>query len=109
MALFLPDYAGYNNYGYMEGMKNMAISKDEKIKPLVLLRKNVGLSRNKAAVMLDIGLTTLARYENGDNDVPFGVGEKMAVLYAVPFDKVRFAIKDTKEMNSVCNPDEEGE
>ena len=77
----------------------MASSKNEKIRPLVILRKNVGLSRNKAAVLLDIGLTTLTRYENGDNDVPFGVGEKMAVLYAVPFDRVRFAIRDTKEMN----------
>ena len=79
----------------------MAVSKNEKIKPLVILRKNVGLSRNKAAVMLDIGLTTLTRYENGDNDVPFGVGEKMAVLYKVPFEDVRFAIRDTKELNGM--------
>lgn len=66
-------------------------------KPLALLREKAGFSRNKAAVLLDVGLTTLARYENGDNDVPFGVGERMAVLYNTAFDNVRFAIRDTKE------------
>ena len=79
---------------------SMTNSKYENSKPLVILRKKAGFSRNKAAVLLDIGLTTLTRYENGDNDVPFGIGEKMTVLYNVPFDDVRFAIRDTKEM---CN------
>lgn len=65
-------------------------------KPLVVLRKNAGLSRNKAAVLLDIGLTTLTRYENGDNDVPFGVGENMAIIYNIPFENIRFAVRDTK-------------
>lgn len=78
----------------------MTNSKYENYKPLVFLRRKAGYSRNKAAVLLDIGLTTLTRYENGDNDVPFGIGEKMTVLYKVPFDDVRFAIRDTKEM---CN------
>lgn len=75
-------------------------SKYGNYKPLVFLRKNAGFSRNKAAVLMDIGLTTLARYENGDNDVPFGVGEKMSVLYKVPFEDVRFAVRDTKEINN---------
>ena len=82
----------------------MTNSKYENYKPLVFLRKKAGYSRNKAAVLLDIGLTTLTRYENGDNDVPFGVGEKMTVLYNVPFEDVRFAIRDTKEMcNKYCH------
>ena len=67
-------------------------------KPLAVLRKNAGYSRNAAAVYLGIGLTTLARYENGDNDVPFGVGEKMAVLYGTLFENVRNAIRETKEL-----------
>ena len=78
----------------------MTNPKYENFKPLVILRKNAGYSRNKAAVLLDIGLTTLTRYENGDNDVPFGIGEKMTVLYNVPFEDVRLAIRDTKE---ICN------
>ena len=76
----------------------MFSSKYGQLKPLVFLRKNAGLSRNKAAVLLDVGLTTLTRYENGDNDVPFGVGEKMTLLYKVPFDDVRVAISDTKKL-----------
>lgn len=68
--------------------------------PLAFLRKKAGLSRNKAAVLLNVGLTTLARYENGDNDVPFGIGEKMTILYNVPFETVRFAIRDTKKIQS---------
>ena len=67
-------------------------------KPLAVLRRNAGYSRNAAAVYLGIGLTTLARYENGDNDVPFGVGEKMAVLYSTLFENVRNAIRETKEL-----------
>ena len=42
--------------------------------PLAKLRAGAGLSRNAAAVGLHVGLTTLQRYENGENDVPFGVG-----------------------------------
>lgn len=72
--------------------------KDAERMPLAVLRANAGYSRNKAAVLLDIGLTTLTRYENGENDVPFGVGERMTELYKVPFEDVRFAIRDTKEM-----------
>ena len=85
----------------MKGEKKiMTNSKYENSKPLVILRRNAGYSRNKAAVLLDIGLTTLTRYENGDNDVPFGVGEKMTLLYNVPFEKVRVAIRDTKELRN---------
>ena len=64
-------------------------------KPLVVLRKEAGYSRNKAAVLLDIGLTTLGRYEKGENDVPLSIVEKMAKLYKKPFDDVRFAVMKT--------------
>lgn len=88
----------------------MFSSKYGQLKPLVFLRKNAGFSRNKAAVLLDVGLTTLTRYENGDNDVPFGVGEKMTVLYKVPFDDVRLAISDTKKLvaEELCGDNPEG-
>ena len=76
----------------------MANSNSTDNKPLAILRKSAGLSRNKAAVMLDVGLTTLARYENGENDVPFGVGENMAVLYNTTFENIRAAIQKTKKL-----------
>ena len=64
--------------------------------PLVSLRANAYLSRNEAAVRLHVGVTTLARYENGANDVPMGVAEKMAILYQVPFDAIREAVARTQ-------------
>jgi hypothetical protein len=51
---------------------------------------------------MDIGLTTLGRYELGTNDVPMGIAEQMATLYKVPFDKIRGAVAGTK------NGDKEG-
>lgn len=76
----------------------MAKSNSYENKPLATIRKTAGLSRNAAAVYLGIGLTTLTRYENGDNDVPFGIGEKMAVLYKTLFENIRNAIRETKEI-----------
>ena len=75
----------------------MINSEIENKTPLFLLRKKIGLSRNEAAVLLKVGLTTLARYENADNDVPCGVAEDMAIIYGVPFEIVRNAIKETKK------------
>ena len=63
--------------------------------PLAAIRAKSGLSRNEAAVILDVGLTTLARYESGTNDVPMGVAEKMATIYRVPFDDIRAAVAET--------------
>ena len=37
-------------------------------------------------------------YENGINDIPLGVAEDMSSLYNVPFDELRKAAKETKEM-----------
>ena len=65
--------------------------------PLASLRANAYLSRNEAAVRLRVGVTTLARYENGANDVPMGVAEKMAILYQVPFDAIREAVARTQD------------
>ena len=65
--------------------------------PLASLRANAYLSRNEAAVKLHVGVTTLARYENGTNDVPMGVAEKMAILYQVPFDSIREAVARTQD------------
>ena len=67
-------------------------------KPLGKIRATAGYSRNEAAVKLHVGVTTLERYENGQNDVPFGVGERMAALYQVPFEDIRQAVQKTKEL-----------
>ena len=64
--------------------------------PLAVLRAKGGLSRNEAAVKLNVGLTTLGRYEIGANDVPMGVAEQMATLYGVTFDEVRAAVAETQ-------------
>ena len=64
--------------------------------PLASLRANAYLSRNEAAVRLRVGVTTLAWYENGVNDVPTGGAEKMAILYQVPLDVMREAVTQTQ-------------
>ena len=66
-------------------------------KPLAALRAKAGLSRSAAAVALHVGQTTLQRYEEGQNDIPIGVCERMAELYHVPFDDVRRAVSETSE------------
>ena len=68
-------------------------------KPLGKLRAAAGLSRNEAAVQMHIGHSTLQRYEDGTNDLPFSVAEQMAVLYQVPFEEIRQAIRETAELH----------
>lgn len=69
--------------------------------PLAILRANAGHSRDTAAAVMGISLSSLIRYENGVNDVPIGLAEEMAVLYHVPFEDVRTAIRETKEAAGV--------
>jgi len=76
----------------VEGGRIMPRWTDADRTPLASLRANAYLSRNEAAVKLHVGVTTLARYENGTNDVPMGIAEKMAILYQVPFDAIREAV-----------------
>ena len=64
--------------------------------PLGQLRMEAGFSRERAAAELHISLSTMIRYENCTTDIPIGVVEAMAVLYSVPFDELRAAIKATK-------------
>ena len=73
---------------------------DEDRTPLARLRSKAGLSRNKAAVELDVGFNTLGRYELGENDVPMGVAEKMAVLYSITFDELRAAVAKTQAIKA---------
>ena len=68
---------------------------DDDRQPLAKIRAAAGLSRNEAAVQLHVGVTSLQRYETGGNDIPFGVAERMAALYQVPFEDVRQAINET--------------
>ena len=65
--------------------------------PLGNLRAEAGLSRETVASALKLSLSTMVRYETGITDIPIGVAEDMAVLYHTHFDKLREAIKATKE------------
>lgn len=58
--------------------------------PLATIRANSGLTRTQAAVLLDIALNTLGRYEAG-YEIPLDVAEDMATLYNVSFDDIRNA------------------
>ena len=71
--------------------------KDEDRTMLARIRAKSGLSMEKAAISMDITSRTLARYENGINDVPMGIAEKMSSLYGVPFEEIRQAVIQAKE------------
>ncbi len=71
--------------------------KPEDRTPLALLRFNAGYTREQAAVNMKMGLITLAKYESGMNDIPFGIGEQMAKLYGVSFEDIRQAVLATKK------------
>ena len=64
---------------------------------LAKIRAKSGLSMEKAAILMGITSRTLARYENGVNDVPMGIAEKMTSLYNVPFEDIRQAVISTKK------------
>ncbi|MBQ6739075.1 MAG: helix-turn-helix transcriptional regulator [Synergistaceae bacterium] len=69
--------------------------------PLARLRANAGFSAEKAAPLLGTIMMTLYRYEKGISELPLSVAEKMASLYAVPFDEIRLAARQTKKKNEV--------
>ena len=75
--------------------------KDEDRTMLARIRAKSGLSMEKAAISMDITSRTLARYENGINDVPMGIAEKMSSLYGVPFEEIRQAVIQAKELTSI--------
>jgi transcriptional regulator with XRE-family HTH domain len=64
--------------------------------PLGNLRAEAGFSRETVASTLNLSLSTMVRYETGSSDIPIGIAEDLAVLYKVPFDTLREAIKETK-------------
>ena len=66
--------------------------------PLALLRVNAGYTMAEAAVSMKLGIVTLSRYENGQTDLPFGIGEQMASLYKVQFEDIHQAVLATKKM-----------
>ena len=65
--------------------------------PLGNLRVSAGYSRETIASMLNLSLSTMVRYETGITDIPIGIAEDMALLYKIPFDTLREAIRATKE------------
>lgn len=66
--------------------------------PLGNLRADAGYSREAIASTLNVSLSTIIRYETGITDIPIGIAEDMASLYKVTFDKLREAIRATKEL-----------
>ena len=75
----------------------MARWNDEDRTPLAKLRVNAGYTQAEASVLMHLGMISLARYENGINDVTFGIGEQMAKLYNVSFEDIRQAVIETKK------------
>ncbi|MBR2209249.1 MAG: helix-turn-helix transcriptional regulator [Synergistaceae bacterium] len=67
---------------------------------LARIRTDAGYSRDKVAMYLKISLSTLIRYENCTTDIPIGIVEDMAVLYKVPFETLRNAIKEVKSVKT---------
>ena len=74
---------------------------NENRSPLGNIRANAGYSRETAANIMKLSLSTMVRYEAGRSDIPIGVAEEMAVLYQVSFDTIREAIKTTKEEKGI--------
>ena len=66
--------------------------------PLAQLRANAGYTNAEAAVLMQLGVVTLSKYERGLTDVPFGIGELMSDLYRVPFETIRQAVLATKKV-----------
>ncbi len=79
----------------------MANMKDSNMTPLAKLRIDAGFSREDAASLLNVVMMTLYRYETGKTDIPLGVAENMASLYRVPFNDLREAARNTKELKGV--------
>lgn len=76
----------------------MARWNDNDRTPLAMLRAKAGYTQAEASVLMHIGMISLARYENGVNDITFTIGEKMAELYKVSFEDIRQAVIETKKM-----------
>ena len=72
--------------------------KNEDRPPLAQLRANAGYTNAEAAVLIQLGVDTLSKYERGERDMTFGVGEAMAELYRVPFETIRQAVLATKKL-----------
>lgn len=78
----------------------MARWSDANRKPLAIIRANAGFSAEKAAALLGIAMLRLYRYENGIVDLPVSLAEKMTLLYNVPFDEIRIAVKNTERIKN---------
>ena len=70
---------------------------DEDRSALALIRYNAGYTIETAAVAMGMTSRTLARYENGVNDIPMSIAEKMATTYKVPFDAIREAVSKVRD------------
>ena len=75
---------------------------EENRSALAKIRSRSGLSIERAAVSMNITSRTLSRYENGNNDVPMLIADKMSRLYGVGIEEIRNAVinmKDGKQKN----------
>ena len=67
---------------------------------LAKIRIKAGYTQAEAAILLDIGVNRLGRYETGLNDMTFRIGEKMAEIYNVPFEDIRQAVLANKKISN---------
>ena len=67
---------------------------------LAKIRIKAGYTQAEAAILLDIGVKRLGRYETGLNDMTFRIGEKMAEIYNVPFEDIRQAVLANKKISN---------
>ena len=81
----------------------MARWNDNDRTPLAMLRVKAGYTQAEASVLMHIGMISLARYENGVNDITFTIGEKMAELYKVSFEDIRQAVIETKKIKEASS------
>ena len=79
-----------HNSKILKGGSVMPRWSNEDRTPLAAIRANSGLTRTQAAVLLDVALNTLGRYESG-YEIPLDVVEDMATLYNVSFEDIRNA------------------
>ena len=45
--------------------------------------------------MQPLNISFIYRYERGVAEIPLSIAEKMAILYRVPFDEIRQAVRNT--------------
>ncbi len=97
-----------NPYGRkldLEKMKNLRrqeiINFDNNKTSPTAMRERAGVTFKQACEILDLYPAVLTKYENGIFSLPLEVAEDMAVLYDVPFDKIREAYASVRPKQEI--------